>query len=224
MSKLPSIIADFAETARVEALRAFAGLRDTGTLAPGGTITFVERVPGERVAVSFRYPGPFKRDASFQPVAFTFEGELLAESGRNDGGGIRYLPVLLAHDHITSVAHVHTPYLGAWAQAHRSLPVLYVPVQRWTYAREIPIYIDRTVKESSFIVEALNAEPTLPAILEANGGATAFGARGLLTLAETIVLLEEGARMQAIAEGLGGAREYGPGVLEQQWKRTGLAA
>ena len=42
------------------------------------------------------------------------------------------------------------------------------------------------------IVDRLNEEPTLPAILEANGGATAFGTRGLTKLAETVLLLEEG--------------------------------
>lgn len=224
MSRLPSVIADFAEETALAALNAFAALRDTGTLSPSGTLTFVERVPGEAVAVAVRYPGPFARRIEPRPTAFTYDGDVLGDSPEIETGGLRYLPVLRAHDAITSIAHVHTPYLGAWAQSHRPLPVLYVAVQRWTYAREIPVYIDRRVSEASFIVDRLNEEPTLPAILEANGGATAFGTRGLTKLAETVLLLEEGARFQAIAETLGGAKNYGPGVLEQQWKRTGLAA
>lgn len=224
MATASSTVRDFAETAMQAAIRAFAALRDTGTLSPAGTVTFVERVPGEEALVALRYPGPFRPLDAPEPVAFDFAGEPLDLGHNRDRGGARYLPVFRAHGHITSVAHVHTPYLGGWAQSHRPLPIHYVAVQRWTYAREIPIYIDRRQKEADFIVAALDAEPTLPAILEANGGATAFGARGLLGLAETILLLEEGARFQAIAEGLGGSRDYGPGVLEQQWKRTGLAA
>lgn len=215
-------ISDFAAETLEAAIVAFRALRDTGTLSPAGTVTFVERVPGEEAIVSIRYPGPFAPDARPVAAIFDFEGVPIGDAG--DRGGARYLPVFRAHPHITSVSHVHTPYLGAWAQSHRPLPILYVPVQRWTFAREIPIYIDRTVGEAAFINAALDTEPSLPAILEANGGATAFGARGLTALADTILLLEEGARFQAIAETLGGAREYGPGVLDQQWKRTGLAA
>lgn len=217
-----TIITDFAAETLEAAIVAFRALRDTGTLSPAGTVTFIERVPGEQAIVSIRYPGPFAPDARPTAAIFDFDGAPIGEAG--DRGGARYLPVFRAHPHITSVSHVHTPYLGAWAQSHRPLPILYVPAQRWTYARELPIYIDRTQGEAAFIVAALDSEPSLPAILEANGGATAFGARGLTALAETILLLEEGARFQAIAETLGGARDYGPGVLEQQWKRTGLAA
>jgi hypothetical protein len=68
----------------------------------------------------------------------------------------------------------------------------------------------------------LSRDPQVPAILEANGGSTAWGRKGLLALANYIVLLEEGARFQAIAETLGGSKDYGPGVLEQQWKMSGL--
>jgi L-ribulose-5-phosphate 4-epimerase len=204
-----------------DAAIAFKALRDTGTLSPGGTITFVERIADGAAFVSVRYPGPFAPDAAIEPILLAPDGRLLSNEAK-DKGGVRYLPVFAAHPHITTVSHVHTPYLGAWAQTHRMLPIRYVPVQRWTRARVIPNYIDRTSSESAFIIDRLAEEPSLPAILEANGGSTAFGDRGLLALAETILLLEEGARLQALAEGLGGALDYGPGVLEQQWRRTGL--
>lgn len=41
-------------------------------------------------------------------------------------------------------------------------------------------------------------------------------------MAKLILLVEEGAYFQALAENLGGSQEFGPGVLEQQWKMTGL--
>lgn len=125
-------------------------------------------------------------------------------------------------DGIATVSHVHTPYLGAWSQSHRALPIRYVPVQRWTRARELPIYIDRRQGEANFILEVLAEDPQVPAILEVNGGSTAWGRKGLLALANYIVLPEEGARLQALAETLGGSQDYGPGVLEQQWKMSGL--
>ncbi len=36
------------------------------------------------------------------------------------------------------------------------------------------------------------------------------------------LLLEEGAQIQLLAELVGGSREYGQGVLHQQWKMSGL--
>jgi L-ribulose-5-phosphate 4-epimerase len=43
-----------------------------------------------------------------------------------------------------------------------------------------------------------------------------------LKTVEFIVLLEEGAQFQLLAEAAGGAQEFGPGVLAQQWQMTGL--
>jgi hypothetical protein len=43
-----------------------------------------------------------------------------------------------------------------------------------------------------------------------------------LKTVEFIVVLEEGAQFQLLAEALGGAKEFGPGVLAQQWQMTGL--
>lgn len=222
MTQLNSTISDFAVQAVRDAAIAFRGLRDTGTISPSGTVNFVERVPGERAVVSIGYPGPFAPDAPLKPTILALDGTVLNGDPRGNLGGNRYVSIFARHDDITTVSHVHTPYLGAWSQSHRALPIRYVPVQRWTRARELPIYIDRRQGEASFILEAIDRDADVPAILEANGGSTAWGRKGLLQLASYIVLLEEGARLQAIAEGLGGAQDYGPGVLEQQWKMSGL--
>ncbi len=222
MTKLNSTITDFAATAVHDATIAFRGLAATGTIAPSGTVNFVERVPGEEAVVSIGYPGPFAPDAEIHPTIYALDGEVLQGPPNANLGGGRYLSIFRAHDDITTVSHVHTVYLGAWSQSHRALPIRYVPVQRWTRARELPIYIDRRQAEADFILETLARDPQVPAILEANGGSTAWGRKGLLALASYIVLIEEGARFQAIAETLGGAKDYGPGVLEQQWKMSGL--
>ena len=34
-----------------------------------------------------------------------------------------HLAIFREHDDITTVSHVHTPYLGAWSQSHRTLPI-----------------------------------------------------------------------------------------------------
>lgn len=223
MTNLNSTIADFAAAAIRDAGIAFRGLAATGTIAPSGTVNFVERVPGEEAVVSIGYPGPFAPDAELKPTIYALDsGEVLQGPPNANLGGGRYLSVFQTHADITTVSHVHTVYLGAWSQSHRALPIRYVPVQRWTRARELPIYIDRRQGEANFILEVLARDPEVPAILEANGGSTAWGRKGLLALASYIVLLEEGARFQAIAETLGGAKDYGPGVLEQQWKMSGL--
>ena len=222
MTTLNSTVTDFAEQAVRDAVVAFRGLATTGTIAPSGTVNFVERVPGEDVAVSIGYPGPFAPDAVPVPTIYAFDGTVLSGDAKGNLGGGRYLSIFRAHDDITTVSHVHTVYLGAWSQSHRALPIRYVPVQRWTRARELPIYIDRRQGEASFILEVLEKDREVPAILEANGGSTAWGRKGLLQLASYIVLLEEGARFQALAEPLGGSKNYGPGVLEQQWKMSGL--
>jgi len=222
MTQLNSSISDFAEQTARDAAVAFRGLRDTGTISPSGTVNFVERVPGEEAVISIGYPGPFAPDAELRPTIIALDGTVLAGDAKGNLGGNRYLPIFNAHADITTVSHVHTVYLGAWSQSHRSLPIRYVPVQRWTRARELPIYIDRRQGEANFILEVLSNEPETPAILEANGGSTAWGRKGLLHLANYIVLLEEGARFQAIAETLGGSKNFGPGVLEQQWKMSGL--
>ena len=62
----------------------------------------------------------------------------------------------------------------------------------------------------------------MPAIIEANGGATFWG-KSILDVSKYILILEEAAYFQALAEPLGGSLEFGPGALEQQWKMTGLA-
>jgi ribulose-5-phosphate 4-epimerase/fuculose-1-phosphate aldolase len=222
MTRLNSTISDFAAQAKRDAAIAFRGLRDTGTISPSGTVNFVERVPGEQAVVSIGYPGPFAPDAELKPTIIALDGTVLGGDPKGNLGGNRYLSIFQAHDDITTVSHVHTVYLGAWSQSHRSLPIRYVPVQRWTRARELPIYIDRRQGEANFILEVLAKDREVPAILEANGGSTAWGRKGLLQLASYIVLLEEGARFQALAEMLGGSKNYGPGVLEQQWKMSGL--
>jgi hypothetical protein len=96
------------------------------------------------------------------------------------------------------------------------LPLLYAPAQRHTLAREIPVYIDRRGGEASFINETIRRDANTPAILEANGGSTFWG-KNIIEVSKYILILEEAAYFQGLAEILGGSKDFGPGVLEQQW-------
>lgn len=216
---LNSTVLDFANDLVAQAAEIFRAYRETGTITANGTVGFIERVPGEDKIVSVNLPHPFDRSThSVKPLSFTVTGlDGTAFKGRANG---RYLKVFNQNPTITSLSHVHSPNLGAWAQSHRTLPISYVPVQRFHLARELPVYIDRRQDEQDFINEKLIENPFTPAILEANGGATVWGWKGLRDLAEFILLLEEGADIQIKAQALGGSRTYGPGVLRQQWKMS----
>lgn len=113
-------------------------------------------------------------------------------------------------------------FVAAWAQTHRTFPINYVALNRHHLVRELPIYIDRRQPEVDFIVEQIRDDPDLFGILEANGGATVWGGGSVRELTDTIILLEEAAQLQLLAELAGGSRNYGPGVLRQNWTMTGL--
>jgi L-ribulose-5-phosphate 4-epimerase len=209
----------FVAAARDDAAHAFRVLRETGTLSANGTIAFAERIPGADAFVLLASPGPWAIDQTVQPKVVALDP---ASNEGAPGDGFGFGKLLARHPEITTVAHVHSPYLGAWSQSHRDLPIRYVPVQRWTLGTVIPTYVDRTQSQIDFILDRLAIDPHTPAILEANGGATVWGKSGLLATAEYIQIIEEGAQFQILAQALGGSQEFGAGVLAQQWKMSGL--
>lgn len=219
--QLGSESANFVARATEEAELAFRVFRETGTITANGTVGFIERIPGTDNLVSINDPGPFARSRGLKPAVFGIDGTL--HHGEKAGAGVgRYNKIFEQHPDITTVSHVHSPYLGAWAQTHRTLPIRYVPVQRYLLTREIPVYIDRRQPEQEFILDRIRIDGHTPAILEANGGSTVWGKQGLRKTAEFILILEEGARLQLLAESIGGSRDYGPGVLAQQFRMSGL--
>lgn len=203
-----------------EAKLAFRVFRETGTTTAQGTVGFVQRVPDEEKLVIVNYPGPFNPDKEITATVVGFDGTVYR--GKSGAGAGRYLKLFQQHADVTTISHVHTPHLGAWAQTHRSLPIRYVPVIRFKLFKELPVYIDRRQQEVDFILDRIAENPHTQAILEANGGSTVWGKKGLRELAEYILILEEGARLQILAESIGGSRDLGPGVWKQQWKMGGL--
>lgn len=217
---LDSELAAFVESARADAELAFDVFRATRTITANGTVGFIERVPGREILVSINYAGPWRPDLKSTVTVSDFAGNVIY--GKGKGGPGRYTKIFQQHPDVTTISHVHSPHLGAWAQTQRTLPIRYVPVQRFHLFRELPVYIDRRQAEQDFILDRLAENPHHRGIIEANGGATVWGRKGLRENAEFILLLEEGTEIQIKAEAIGGSRDYGPGVLRQQWKMSSL--
>ena len=119
---------NFIDKVLVEAEEAFTVFRETNTITANGTVGFIERVPGQELLVSVNYGGPWNYRKPLQATVTDFEGKVIY--GKGKGGLGRYTKLFQQHADITTVSHVHSPYLGAWAQTHRTLPFHYVPVQR----------------------------------------------------------------------------------------------
>lgn len=216
----PEAIA-FVTTTEDEARRAFRLLRETRTLSASGTLFFAVRIPGEDKIVTLNYRGLWEEDPDRpQTAVIDFDGNSLWSNP--PGGAARYLKLFKTHDGVRAISHIHTPHLGAYSQAHATLPLLYVPNRRFRFSSELPVYINRRQKEVDFILDAIEADREVPGIVEANGGATIWSWTGLRDLVNNIVLLEEGAQFQILSAALGGSKPFGPGVLEQQWKMGGL--
>lgn len=210
----------FIAQAQNDARRALRVLRETRTLSASGTLFFVARIPGEDKLVNLAHTGPWGEDAEgFNVSVVGFDETVYL--GRPFGEG-RFTKLFEAHDGIQALAHVHTPYLGAYAQAQSVIPLTYVPNRRFRFSSQLPVHIDRNYPEVDFILDAVARDQDVPAIVEGNGGATAWSWKGLIDLAQTILLLEEGAQFQVLSQAVGGPKQLGPGVLQQQWTLFGL--
>ena len=206
-----SHLEQYIEQAQSDASHAFAFLRESRTLSASLTFFITHRAVEYGKVLSFRFPSPWSRE---QGVSVKVS-ELSQEQ-----------PSILdeARLNADTLIHAHTPYLAAWSLAHKPFPILYVAAQRHLLAREIPVHLERQRSVLDVIRERLDKYPKLappPALLESNGGANFWG-KGILKTSELILLIEEAARFQALAEQIGGAQRYTPGALELQWARTGL--
>lgn len=204
-----AITREFAHAARV--------LKDTRTLSATNTFQAIVRVPGQQQVVVLSAPDPFNPDQAAKAGVLGFDGQVVQGPPRAALGGGRYIDVFQHRPEVQTVIHVHTPFLGAWAGAHRVLPIRYAPAQRFTRIRALPVYIDRRPSEASFILDRLAEDDGHFAILEANGGATFWGA-SITDVSKNILLFEEAAYFTALADTIGGSQEFGPGVIEQQWQ------
>jgi len=217
----PEAIA-FVAAAQKDARKAFRVLRETRTISASGTLSFTVRIPGEEKLVNLGYKGPWGDDLDeVETSVVGFDGKSYWGKTPQGGEG-RYTKLFVRHADVQAISHVHAPYLGAYAQVHSTLPLLYVPNRRYRFAAELPVYIDRRQAEVDFILDVLQRDAEIPGIVEANGGSTIWSKKSILELANAILFLEEGAQFQVLAAALGGSKPFGPGVLQQQWRMGGL--
>ncbi len=205
-------IVEYVDKAKQEAINAFRFLKETGTLSATYTFNVVHRIPGHDLLLAINFPRPWEKDdgtASIKLSSFSERADLVLHEERLDSD---------------TFVHVHSPYLAAWSLAHEDFPIRYVAAQRHLLTRVIPNHLDRTRTVLDVIRERLDLHPDWApptGILESNGGANIWG-KGIAKTAQLILFIEEAARFQSLAEQIGGAKEYNPGTLDQQWKRTGL--
>ena len=207
----PVDLISYVDEAKRDAVFVYDFLRDSGTLSASLTFNLTHRIPGHDKILSVKFPQPWSRDRSVVATV-------------TDAAEHKNLVIDEPRLEADTFVHAHTPFLAAWSLAQKSFPILYVAAQRHLLAREIPNHLERTRSAREVIRERLDQHPELappPALLESNGGANFWG-RGILKTGELILLIEEAARLQAIAEQIGGAKPYTPGALDLQWKRTGL--
>jgi len=69
-----------------------------------------------------------------------------------------------------------------------------VPNRRFRFSSELPVYINHRQAAVDYILKAIEKDREVRGIVEANGGATIWGWKGLRDLTNNIVLIEEGAR------------------------------
>lgn len=116
-----------------------------------------------------------------------------------------------------AIIHTHSPHVTSFALAHRPLPCRYEALLRFGVADDIPVaaWGPRGSEESvRNIREALQAHPSVPAVLLANHGLLASG-KDVGATAQLIVAMEEAAEMTLGAESVGGAQPFPEGALKQ---------
>ena len=208
----PVDLVAYVNQARNDAVHSRNFLKSSGTLTATDTFNLDHRIPGTDKVVSVRFAAPWERNAGDPIVQVKDISE--------------YQDTVFAEPRfeVDTIVHAHTAHLAAWSLAHLDFPIRYVAAQRHLLSRTVPNHLDRTRTPVDVLRERLDKHPELappPGLLESNGGSNYWG-KGIIWTSTLVLLLEEAARFQAIAAPLGGAKDYNPGTVEAQWKRTGL--
>jgi hypothetical protein len=98
---------------------------------------------------------------------------------------------------------LRAPRLAAWGISGRALPVRYFQMFSYTKAQAIPV----AAPEPRAIAEALAAHDDIPALLLADGRTLFWGPQSARVVRQ-VLSLEEAAYVTALADQLGGAKDY----------------
>jgi ribulose-5-phosphate 4-epimerase/fuculose-1-phosphate aldolase len=118
--------------------------------------------------------------------------------------------LFLARPVAGSIVLLRSPRLAAWGLSRRALPVRYFQMFGYTRAAEIPFASPDPVA----IAATLSDHPEPPALLLTDGR-TLIWAPTPERAARLVLSLEEAAQVTALADQLGGAKDYPPEAREQ---------
>lgn len=111
--------------------------------------------------------------------------------------------VLRARPGAGGVALVRSPRLAAWGLSGRAIPVRYFQMFGYTRAEHIPV----AAPDPDAVEAVLAANPDAPALLLTDGR-TLIWAPQPARAARLVLSLEEAAHVTALADQLGGAKDY----------------
>ncbi len=205
------------EDAAAALIRAAEGLFDSGVMSASGHANLSARVGSEQMLITAQ--GAVRGLEASQLALVSLDGEVVRGSLEPTMREIVEMHTLVyrRRDSAGAVIHTHSPGLLAFAMANRELPCRYEALLRFGQAEPVPVvpWAPRGSSRSvEGIAEALGRSAGTMAVLLGNHGVLAFGpdpagARALL------VVLEEAARGELAAAGLGGSREFPEGALEE---------
>ncbi len=205
------------EDAAAALIQAAEGLFDSGVMSASGHANLSARVGREQMLITAQ--GGVRGLRASQLALVSLEGEVVRGSLEPTMREIVDMHTLVYRQRGSAgaVIHTHSPGLLAFAMANRELPCRYEALLRFGQAEPVPVvpWAPRGSSRSvEGIAEALARSAGTLAVLLGNHGVLVFGpdpggARALL------VVLEEAARGELAAAGLGGSREFPEGALEE---------
>lgn len=204
---------------REQLVQAAQRLTQSGVMSHSGHGNMSVRLPGEELML-LTSVGSLASLTIAKLVVVSFDGEVI--EGELDPVSREIVGmhtcVYRARPGTNAVIHTHSPRTTSFALAHRPLPCVYEAFLRFGITEDVPVaaWGPRGSAEAvGFIVEQLQAHPSVPAVLLANHGLLAFSSDALAT-AQLIVIMEEAAQLTLDAQTIGGVQAFPAGALEQE--------
>lgn len=203
---------------RAQMVAAARLLFEAGVMSHSGHANMSVRLP-EPEHLLITAHGQVKGLTGEQLAVVTLAGEVVAGEVDSTNREIiaMHAAVYRERPEAQAIIHTHSPHVTSFALAHRPLPCRYEALLRFGVADDIPVaaWGPRGSEESvRNIREALQAHPSVPAVLLANHGLLASG-KDVGATAQLIVAMEEAAEMTLGAESVGGAQPFPEGALKQ---------
>ena len=204
------LLEDFLTTTRLEAAKAFRVLRDSRRVDLAGEMDFIVRAPGDDVLVRFGHPGLWS--VTLEPTVSVFDltGRLLRGERAAVAPIEEYLDFFQRRPEVRALGRFSTPHLDAWARSGTDFPFIHLPLVRASLRQGIKVY------ERGSTVAALEAalNANYAGVAHLRGGAVVAGEGDVTAIAELILLIEQAAHVELLAEVRG--RSLTPARLREE--------